>query len=289
MVGDVEARIRTFLPELAPAERRVADAILTAPGEAVEKTISEIAVQCRTSETTVVRFCRSVGFKGYPELRLALAGQLALTRAVLGTDIELAADITPDDPLKQVVGKLGYAERRAIEDTLDQLDLTVLDQVINAIGAARRIHVYGLGASGLAAQDLQEKLLRIDLMAYLVPDPHLALGTAALLGPADVALAVSHSGETADAVTFTGTAAERGATTVAITNSPRSPVAQVASLVLTTAVRETVLRSGAMASRIAQLAIVDCVYLGVLQRSYDRASVALAQTYNAVHRRPGNH
>lgn len=281
----VHGRIRALLRELAPSERRLAEAILSVQADVVEMTISEISAHCHTSETTVVRFCRNTGFKGYPELRLALAGELGRARAALGENVELAADISRDDPLAQLVGKLAYAEKRAIEDTVEQLDLTVLDKVIDAIGNARRIHVYGLGASGLAAQDLQEKLLRIDLMAYTVPDPHLALGVAALLGPGDVALAVSHSGETADAVDFLRTAAKRDAATVAITNSPRSSVARAASLVLTTAVGETVFRPGAMASRIAQLALVDCVFLGVLQRWYDRASVALAETHNAVHQR----
>lgn len=285
MVDKVQGRIRALLSELAPAERRVAEAILGTPADAVDMTITEIAAHCHTSETTVVRFCRNVGFKGYPELRLALAGELGHARAVMGENMELAADISRDDPLKQMVGKLAYAERRAIEDTVDQLDLTVLDKVIDAIAKARRIQAFGLGASGLAAEDLREKLLRIDLMAYTVPDPHLALAVAALLGPGDVALAVSHAGETADTVDFLRTAAAGGATTVAITNSPRSSVAGVASLVLTTAVRETVFRSGAMASRIAQLALVDCVFLGVVQRRYDQASVALAKTHNAVHQR----
>jgi DNA-binding MurR/RpiR family transcriptional regulator len=282
-VSDIQQRVRRLVPALAPAERRVAEAILTDPAAAVERTITEIAAHCATSETTVVRFCRSAGFKGYPELRLALAGELGRARARSGEDVALAADITRDDPLDVLVRKLAYAERRAIEDTVDGLDLAALEQVVVAVGAARRIQLYGLGASGLAAQDLQEKLLRIGLMAYVVPDPHLAVGVAALLGPADVAIAVSHSGETADAVAFLRTAAGRGATTVAVTGAPRSAVAAAAGLVLTAAGRETVFRAGALASRIAQLAVLDCVFVGVLQRSYDRAGVALAETHGAVH------
>lgn len=285
---DIQERVGRLVPSLAPAERRVAEAILTDPAGVVERTITEVAAHCRTSETTVVRFCRSAGFKGYPELRLALAGELGRDRALRGEDVALAADITRDDPLDALVGKLAYAERRAIEDTVGQLDLAALEKAVVAIGAARRIQLYGLGASGLAAQDLQEKLLRIGLMAYVVPDPHLAVGVAALLRPDDVALAVSHSGETSDAAAFLRTAATGGATTVAVTAVAGSAVAAAASLVLTTAGRETVFRAGAMASRVAQLMVLDCLFVGVLQRFPDRAGNALVETHGAVHRPDAN-
>jgi DNA-binding MurR/RpiR family transcriptional regulator len=284
VVSDIQQRVRALAPSLAPAERRVAQAILTDPAGVVERTITEIAAYCTTSETTVVRFCRSAGFKGYPELRLALAGELGRERARRGDDVALAADITRDDPVEVMVGKLAYAERRAIEDTVDRLDLAALEKAVAAVGAARRVQLYGLGASGLAAQDLQEKLLRIGLMAYQVPDPDLSVGVAALLGPEDVAIAVSHSGETASAAAFVRTAAGRGATTVAVTGTAGSAVAAAASLVLVTAARESVLRSGAMASRIAQLAVLDCLFVGVLQRHPDRAGSALVETHGAVHR-----
>ncbi len=280
---DIQERVRRLVPSIAPAERRVAEAILTDPAGVVERTITEVAAHCTTSETTVVRFCRSAGFKGYPELRLALAGELGRDRALRGEDVALAADITRDDPIEVLVGKLAYAERRAIEDTVGQLDLAALEKAVAALGTARRIQLYGLGASGLAAQDLQEKLLRIGLMAYVVPDPHLAVGVAALLGPDDVALAVSHSGETSDAAAFLRTAATGGATTVAVTAVAGSAVAAAALLVLTTAGRETVFRAGALASRIAQLAVLDCLFVAVLQRYPDRAGNALVETHGAVH------
>ncbi|MQA17482.1 MAG: SIS domain-containing protein, partial [Pseudonocardiaceae bacterium] len=162
-----------------------------------------------------------------------------------------------------------------------------VEPVVEAVATARRISLFGLGASAFAAQDLQQKLLRIDRPALAVTDPHLALTSAALLTAGDVAVAVSHSGETAEVVGWLRVAREHGATTVAVTNYAKAPLSEHAGLLLTTAAQESTFRSGAMASRIAQLAVVDCIYLAVAQRSYDASVAALTATHHAVHGRDG--
>jgi DNA-binding MurR/RpiR family transcriptional regulator len=281
--ASVRQHVQTIAPRLAPAERRVAEALLANPSLIVEKTITEVAHACHTSETTVVRFCRTAGFRGYPDLRLALAGELGRDTARHGEERVVGADISRDDSLEQLVGKVAYTEARAVEETIEQLDLDQLGNVIDALIHARRISLFGLGASGFTALDLQHKLIRIDRMAFVITDPHLALASAALLTSGDVAMAFSHSGETAETVGCLRAAAEKNATTIAVTNDPHSPLAESADLLLTTAARETRFRSGAMASRIAQLAVVDCVYLGVAQRTYDATIAALTTTHHAVH------
>jgi DNA-binding MurR/RpiR family transcriptional regulator len=123
-------------------------------------------------------------------------------------------------------------------------------------------------------------------MAFIWTDPHAALTAAALLGAGDVAMAISHSGATADTIDPLQVAAERGARTIALTNFATSPITSHAELVLTTAVRETPFRSGATASRIAQLAVVDCLFVSVAQASFDQASAALSSTHDVIqHRR----
>ena len=153
---------------------------------------------------------------------------------------------------------------------------------MDAIAAARRIDVVGIGASGLVALDLQQKLHRIGLMAFGWTDAHAALTAVALTGPSDVLVAISHSGTTTDVLEPVALAVGRGATTVGLTNFGGSPLAAAAGVVLTTAARELPLRSAATASRIAQLAVVDCLFVGVAQRSYDAAGALLRGTYDAV-------
>lgn len=276
-------RVRALLPALAPAEQRVARRVCEDPAFVAGSTISALADACWTSVTTVTRFSRAVGFTGYPALRLALATELgraegsAAARAV-------GSDIGPGDDLEQVVEKVAYADARAVEETAAQLDLTVLRTVIDAIVAAGRVDVYGVGASAFVALDLQQKLHRIGKVVFAWSDPHVAMTSAALLGPGDVAIGLSHTGTTQDTVDALTRAAANGVTTIAITNFPRSPIAAVADHVLTTAARETTFRSGATASRLAQLTVVDCVFVGVAQSSYESSRQALEATHDAVAR-----
>jgi len=281
----VLVRVRGLLPDLAPSERRVGEAVLADPAGVAGQTITSLARACLTSETTVMRFCRQLGFPGYPELRLALAAEAAMQAGEeLGARVA-GSDIAPTDDLAQVVAKIAYADAHAVKETGDQLDIVTLEKVVAALVRARRVDVYGVGASGFVAADLQQKLHRIGRTAFAWSDPHMALSSAALLRPGDVAVGISHTGTTIDTVDALAEARRHGATTVGITNFPRSPLAQTADLVLTTAARETTFRSGSMASRLAQLTVVDCMFVGVAQRTYSATLEALAGTYEAVRSR----
>ncbi|MFC6895522.1 MurR/RpiR family transcriptional regulator [Nonomuraea dietziae] len=153
---------------------------------------------------------------------------------------------------------------------------------MDAIVGARRIDSYGVGASGLVAEDVAQKLMRIGLSSHAFQDAHLALTSAVLLKAGDVAIGISTSGETPDVLEPLRLAGEAGATTVAITNNPRSSLAAMAEHVLISAGRETEFRPGALASRISQLLVVDCVFVGVAQRTFDSSQEALQSTRRAV-------
>lgn len=273
-------KIRSLLPGLARAEQRVAKVVLENPGTVAHRSITEVAEQAGTSETTVTRFCKAIGVGGYPELRIALAADTARSQARANHD--MGGDIGPGDDLKQVVGKVAFADARAVEETAEQLDIESLDKVVQAVAGARRVDVYGFGASAFVAFDLQQKLHRIGLTCFAWNDTHIALTSAAVLTGADVAVGISHTGSTAETVEALRVARETGATTVALTNFPRSPITEIADHVLTTAARETTFRSGAMASRIAQLTVIDCLFIGVAQHHVDTAKTALEATYEAV-------
>jgi len=273
-------RIRSLLPGLARAEQRVAKVVLDNPQVVAHRSITEVAEAAGTSETTVTRFCKAIGVGGYPELRIALAADTARTAARI--DRDLGSDIAPTDDLSQVVGKVAFADARAVEETADQLEIPTLSAVVDAVASAGRVDVYGVGASAFVAADLQQKLHRIGRVSFAWSDTHIMLTSAAVLSEGDVAFGISHTGATADTVEALRVARERGATTVALTNFPRSPISEVADHVLTTAARETTFRSGAMASRIAQLTVIDCLFIGVAQKHLDSARNALEATYEAV-------
>jgi DNA-binding MurR/RpiR family transcriptional regulator len=276
----IAVRLRAILPSLSRSEQRVAAEVLQNPRDVAASTISELAERCATSETTVIRFCRTLGLSGYPLLRLTLATEAG--RADSAPARAVGSDIGPGDDLAQIVEKIAFADARAVEETAAQLDLVSLQAVVDALVAAGRIDIYGVGASAFVAMDFQQKLHRIGQIAFAWSDTHIALTSAALLGPGDVAIGVSHTGATTDTVDALVEARRHGATTVALTNFPRSAITDVADHVLTTAVRETTFRSGAMASRLAQLTLVDFLFVGVAQQTYAETRVALEATFDAV-------
>lgn len=278
----IQSTIQSKVTSYPPSMRRLAEAIVADPGVVVEKTISELARQCDTSETSVVRFCRTLGFSGYSQLRIALATELGREHAQRGDETAHGTDIAGDDDLATAVSKIGFSETLCIQETADNLNIAELEKVVSAVEQAGRTALYGVSSSGWSAADLQRKLARIGRIAFEFDDAHDAMTAAALLAKGDVAIAFSHSGRTHEAIEFLRLAGQQTATTVAITNDGDSPLARAADLTLTTVVRETTFRSGAMASRIAQLVLVDCIFVGVAQRSYDSTVEALRRTYQAV-------
>jgi len=279
--GGLIVHISGLLPSLSPAEQRVARLVVSDPAAAARRTITDLATAAETSEATVIRFCRSVGMDGYPQLRIRLAAEAA--RRVEPPDARVVGgDIPPGADLAQIIATIAFNDARAVEETAEQLDPAVCEQVVEAIAGAGRIDIYGAGASGFVASDFQQKLHRIGRIAFYFPDVHTALTSAALLGRGDVAVGISHTGSTSDVIEVLEQARTRGAVTVALTNFPRSPITEVADFVLTTAARETTYRSGATASRLAQLTVVDCLFVGVAARNRSRARKALEATAEAV-------
>jgi DNA-binding MurR/RpiR family transcriptional regulator len=279
---DVLARISQAEPSLRPSERRVARAILADPASIIDLSISELAERCATSVTTVVRFCQAVGSTGYSELRIELASTWGREESSLERFGVSDAEIEPDDDARDVLAKIAYHEAHAIESTAASIDVDTLDTVATAILEADRIEVFGVASSGLAALDFQQKLHRIGLVAFAHSDVHLALTSAALLTGRSVSIGFSHSGLTNEVADTLTVARKAGATTVAVTNFVNSPITQHADHVLLTSARETRYRPGAMSSRIAQLAVVDFLFVRIVQSRYGSVLPSLQLTYDAV-------
>lgn len=275
-------RIRSVLPELPSALQRVGEQVLSAPAVVARATILETAERSGTSAATVTRFCHALGLPGYSDLRLAMAEETGRSSAVAGWEIDIGREIMPTDSLERVLNMITTADIRAIQETAAGLDLAEVDKAADAISRAGRVEVYGIGGSALVAGEMQLCLHRIGIPTWSWSDVHSGLTSAALLTPDDVAIAVSHSGATYETVEMLSTAGSKGTTTVALTSFPNSPLAEVADIVLTTAIHETTFRPDALAARHPQLIVLDLIYVAVAQRRYDTTGEALRATAEAV-------
>lgn len=270
------ARIRSLYPTLTPAEQKVADQVLADPERAIYYSITELAEAAGVAESTVIRFCQSLGLKGYQAFKLELA------RSLVDPYENIQSDLKPDDDLGTAIRKIGYAATQAIVDTVKVLDRDELERAVMALVKARRVNFYGVGASGITALDAQYKFLRIGRLAEAYIDPHSQAMAASLLRRGDVAVGISHSGSTKDVVHSCRVAKESGATVIAITNYARSPITHEADIVLLTASPETPLGSSSVRSKIAQLLVLDLLFTGVVLRLGLAAHEALEKTARSV-------
>ena len=278
----IQAEIEARRPRLSPSLARVGALLQQEPARALTSTITELAEARDTSVASVVRFCRAIGFSGYADLRVGLAQELGKESAQFADHAGYGGEIAETDTLPELAAKISLLEILAIQETIDSLDYEVLTAAVDRLDAAERILLYGVGASQLVAQDLGHKLLRIGRNAFVPSDSHEALAIAVLAPERTIAVAFSNLGETRETLRFLTAAGQAGATTVGITSSRGSTITTVAGSCLYTAVRETPFRAAAMVSRMAQLAVVDCLFAGVAQRRYGQTVAALRSTREAT-------
>ncbi len=278
----VLARLRAMLPEFTGALQRVAEQVLADPAAAARATIVELAERSGTSPATVTRFCRALGFDGYADLRLGIAGETGRAARTAGWGVDIGREISPEDPLDRVLHQIMAADTRAMHDTAARLDLRAIASAADAVATARRVDIYGASSSALVGAELQFCLHRIGVAAWCWKDIHDGLASAATLGPRDVAIGISHSGQSRETIEILAEADSHGATTVALTSFPRSPLAEVADVVLLTAVQATPFRPDALSARHPQLVVLDLLYIAVAQRLHDKAHTAFQVTARAV-------
>jgi DNA-binding MurR/RpiR family transcriptional regulator len=278
----VLVRVRARLPEFTGALRRVADLVLSDPAAASRATIVELAERSGTSPATVTRFCRALDFEGYSDLRLGIAAETGRSARLAGWTVDIGREIQPTDPLERVLGQLMAADTQAMRDTAALLDLGEVERAAAAIATATRVDIYGASGSALVGGEMQFSLHRIGVPAWAWTDVHNGLASASLLRAGDVALGVSHSGQTRETIEMIAEAGSHDATTVALTSFPRSPLAELADIVLLTASQQTTFRPDALSARHPQLVVLDLLYIAVAQRTHDRAHASFQRTARAV-------
>ncbi|MEQ1567002.1 MAG: MurR/RpiR family transcriptional regulator [Myxococcota bacterium] len=262
------AKIAAHRDRCPPAERRVAEVVLARPDWASTASITELAGAAAVSEPTVVRFCRGLGFGGVRPFKVALVRESASGLAYVHP--ALAAGHL--DSATKVVADGLFGALLRLRPTLD---LHALDAAADTLASARRVVAVGFGTSGLVAADAQQRLTRIGMLAVASSDPHLLAATAATLGAADVVLAISHSGESAELLETCAVARARGASVVAIT-SPGTTLATAADRVVAVAIDEDAAVQLPMVSRLAHLLVLDILFVGVAARLGPDAVRALA-------------
>ena len=247
-------RIRSLLPELSKAEATVASFIADNPDEVVNLSVSALAERCGVSEPTVIRACRTLGYSGYQAMKIALIQSLSSASPLSGEDV------APSDDMAVTCRKVFGEASDAVSLTLENLDTSAMELAAEALLAARRVLIFGVGGSAAVGADVQHKLLRLGLDARALSDTNLQAISASYAGPGDVVFAISHSGSSKAVVDNTRLAKSGGATVVSLSALGKSPLTEIADVSLFTVAKETRYRIVAISSRIAELTIIDALY-----------------------------
>jgi RpiR family carbohydrate utilization transcriptional regulator len=268
--------IRGLLPSLTAGEKKIGNYVLRYPEEVVKLSITELAEACDVSDATIFRFCRKVGTEGYQDFKIALAKESVSPGSLV------YADVIPEDSLLTMAEKIVEANVKALRDTLKVLEVEALDRALNAILAANWVEIYAVGGSGVAARELQFKLMQLGIKANAFIDSQMQFISASLLSDRDVGIAISHSGTKRHTVEALKLAQASGATTICITSHLASPVAEAADIKLYTSAWENLVHDDSPSVRNAQLALIDVIYKGLVMRAPQRTRTSLSKANKAI-------
>ncbi|MCP1676685.1 DNA-binding MurR/RpiR family transcriptional regulator [Natronocella acetinitrilica] len=266
------ARLQSMRESLRRTGQRIADYIIGHPQDVIHMSVTELAQASGASEGSVVALCKQLGASGFQQMKIILAQELVQPVQFIHEDLD------PSDQPQAVIEKIFSSDIQALRDTMEALDADALARAVDAIVAAERVELYGIGSAAPIVEDAGYRMLRIGLNCKVVVDSHVQSISAALTNPRVATLTVSHSGSTHETLAATRLAKEAGATTICITNFGKSPIQAYADIVLYTMARETQFRTEAMTSRIAQLAVVDALIAALALRDYEGAADTIRRT-----------
>lgn len=265
---------------LTRSAQRIAEYIQSEPAKVTQLSLSELSVLTQAGEATIIRFCRTLGYKGFQDFKMDLAIEVA-TRSNQQESL-LDADVQDADSAQAIAGRLQSAINNVLTETINLLSLENVEEVVKRIRRADRICIFGLGTSGITAEDAKSKLMRIGLRVDAATNNHFMYMQASLMQAGDIAIGISHSGTSSETVQSLRLAKEAGATTVALTHNMGSPITELADYVLINGNRQGQLQGDSIGTKIAQLFVLDLIYALLVKADPVQAEKIKRKTTQAI-------
>ena len=272
-------RISASLPSLAPAEQRVGKLVLEDPHRFARLPVRELAERAHVSKPTVVRFCRSMGYDGLADFKLKLAGNVAEGVPFVHRSVDV------DDKTSDVLVKVIDNSVAAFLQYRNAATPAAIEQAVNAITSTwqrkQRLEIYGVGNSGVVAQDAQHKFFRLGISSQATSDTHIQTMGATMLRPGDCLIVISNSGRTRELVDVAHIARHQVATVIAITSS-HTPLSDSSHILLAADNLEGSDLYSPMASRLLHLLIIDILATAVALKMGDGLAHNLQNLQNQL-------
>lgn len=266
--------MQALYDSMGKSEKKIAEWVLLHPNEILSISISELAEKSQSSEATIVRFSRRLGFSGFQDFKISFADY--------SVNEPVNPHISKDDSCVDVFSKVANDICISLEKTKNSIDKDALEAASDAITSARKVVIFGLGNSASTAIDAAHKFIRTGINAIAYSDNHMQAIAASHLSKDDVAIGISHSGSSIDVVDALRIAKDNGATTISISGLNKSPITKVSDINLITFADETKYSILALNSRIVQLAIIDTLYFAIILHSNKKSIEAIKQTENSL-------
>lgn len=244
-------------PNFTKSENKIYKYIISNADNVIYHSLTEISEGCKVAEATVLRFFRKLGFKGFQDFKFLFAQEVSA-----GPDA---------DHEGTYIEKIKNSMVQAVEDSYEMIDVEALDAIINAIDSSDDVVIFGVGSSGIAGLDMQNRLMRVGKNVSVVTDPHSQVMRASSMDKNTVVIAISLTGSTKDIIDSVNIAKDNDATIVVLTNYVKSPLTQFADQVLLSSSKESPLNSGSLVSKITQLFLIDLICTGITLRNFDEA------------------
>lgn len=268
--------ISSIYPSLTKAEKKVADVVRSNPEEAVYATVTDLSEKSGVGETSVIRFFRKLGYKGFHEFKLSIAQDLANLQVYMNDEIE------ETDDFAVIAQKITMNNERILRNTMELLNLNELKKAVTSILSANKVYIYGVGSSGNTAMDAHYRFMRLGMNVEVQRDSHIIAMSAALVQEGDVVIGVSTSGSTKDLVDPIKQAHDNGAKVICLTSHARSPITNFADAILLIPAKEMPLQGGALSTKIAQIHMLDILSTLLLAQKKSAAYDAIRKTASAV-------
>jgi len=263
--------IKSCYPDITPAERGIADYILEKPEQIYKLNIKELAARVKVSLPTVFRFTRRLGFQGFKDFKVALIRDISV-------GLYLSPDAMDSGSVEGVAHGMFENEIANLRETLANVDYASIRKAVTAIGKARRILLFAVSSSVPIAFDFYWKLCLAGFTCFHHTDVYIQKMTARNATPADLAIGVSFSGDSREVVECMRAAKENGARTICLTSFINSSITRFADIKLFTAPVKSLHQKIDIPSRMAQIAILDVVYMLVLLKGGERLGVNISKT-----------
>jgi DNA-binding MurR/RpiR family transcriptional regulator len=278
--GNIIDTIGSLYDSLTPSSKRIADYVVANPAKVSKHSIAELSQIVSAGDATIIRFCRTLGFKGYQDFKMELAIEVSNLK---GREKDIFdTDVTAEDNAEVIGQKLKSTIESVLAETMNLLNFKSLESIAEIFQQANAIYFFGVGSSGLTAESAKHKFMRIGLNVDAFTNNHFMYIKSSLVQPGDVAVGISHSGCSAETTKALRLAQEHGASTLAITHNPRSDITKFADYVLVNGNRQGQLQGDSIGTKISQLFVLDLIYALLVKRDINGAKASKLKTTKAL-------